>query len=1412
MAKRTLKQIEQSLRIKLAEAGSKDVDNDGVPDESQYPPFRNPYDPLNIGTKETGGPLNIDIGIGGASRGGGRTSSTKPKVSHEKARELGILKPLPKVWRRDSDFPTLTDVIPARSPKVWRRGEASVNDARKRAEAFLSGQGFKTKSEPPVVDKPQVSPGSSTAQERLVQQARLAQRGQDTAEPGTVRDLIAAVPGLSKTKMAGVTLGGGLVGAGLGLKGLEMLSDPAPAEQERADWLKKFDAGQQKSDQEQKAIRQSIDRNQEVLDRRTSKKDKNTPMKENKSSGKSIRTLEQIEQDLRRKLAEQTQSKSKQLAAPLFPAPKSQLREPSAAEKEIAGLLPGIGTLQDIHSMAGGDYSVAPYMALGMLPGGGLFKKGAKRLKKFFSKADDVDLGTAAAARAPKPGEPVPGMPGKYYTGEISASGKPIATSKAPATKPPEPPPTPDPPPPPPATVPLPKKPFLKSKDEYLRGLSKDELERLELVKQMQKGDWVKKALIGGAAVGLPYAAYKSGVPQMWYKGFQKDPEQAIRHPIDTTVDVGSEEVINWINTPVPGHTLGPETPTNKNQKNESSNKSQSLRDTQILLSEKYANFLNANLLEKKELDYDELIRNPNVRVMLDLIARAEGNTNYDTLVGGGKFKDFSSHPNITVKINSRGKIIASDAAGRYQIMGSNWPSYSKRLGLKDFSPESQDKIAVAMLADRGALNSVLKGDFKTAVKKTGSQWTSLPATEVVQGYGPKNWKWVDANLADLKKSYGLEDTTQVAQVDTPKAEPKQDAKAEAKPGYYAVGDSQAVGVAGYGGKQWDKTMARTGASILDPKQFKTHLANIERIPPGSVVAISGGGNDINSAKPEVIANQMNKLIAAAKARGLQVVHLLPTSTDNPRTQQSREALRQAMLKLQDLAPIIDLGQASKKDPMNLHLDKKEYTRIAQNIADMLPLGSATAAEVPAKDKTSVASVAKTSGPETFVDKLNRVASGELVSQVFGDKKKTAAPAAPIVEPPKTPTTVSDKQPSKDSEPSFIEKLYGIDKAREAIAKRAADVAKQEQERKERSKTPKTQQSASGIIEPVASKSPAYQPLFTLEKEKREREEARKSNKPMQAPSFDPEQDPKGWEEYEEYMRDRQIAAGDRYSREREARLAREKKAAEKSTQQDVSSLLQKDQAGIKSAYKGSAGAQAIMQQNPDVIKDINRIRTGTTIKIDGQDYTIQPGDTLDRIARKMKPSVQAVSAKPAAEPAAAQGSAQGFDDFRKLIDVAAGMPRPATADAEPKAPAPSEIKKAIRDSHRQKVIDNLVNQVGPEIDPDMDRYLNSIDVDAARDNMRKTLANWEQERKDREAREQGIENFKQARDYVDVDNIELKGANLDAYVPPIDVPIDSEEQARRQAQKDAASNELKETINTESHALHEILKLAGRR
>lgn len=52
--------------------------------------------------------------------------------------------------------------------------------------------------------------------------------------------------------------------------------------------------------------------------------------------------------------------------------------------------------------------------------------------------------------------------------------------------------------------------------------------------------------------------------------------------------------------------------------------------------------------------------------------------------------------------------------------------------------------------------------------------------------------------------------------------------------------------------------------------------------------------------------------------------------------------------------------------------------------------------------------------------------------------------------------------------------------------------------------------------------------------------------------------------------------------------------------------------------YKGSAGARAIQKANPS-ITDVNKIRVGSTIKIPGRsDYTIQRGDTLDKIAARI--------------------------------------------------------------------------------------------------------------------------------------------------------------------------------------------------
>lgn len=113
-----------------------------------------------------------------------------------------------------------------------------------------------------------------------------------------------------------------------------------------------------------------------------------------------------------------------------------------------------------------------------------------------------------------------------------------------------------------------------------------------------------------------------------------------------------------------------------------------------------------------------------NLKSFLDTLSATEG-ANYNTVVGGGTFGDYSQHPNKVGLVTGDGP---STAAGRYQITGTTWKGVSKQLGLKDFSPESQDKAAIELLRRRGALDDVLAGNWDSAIRKLGDEWQSLPS------------------------------------------------------------------------------------------------------------------------------------------------------------------------------------------------------------------------------------------------------------------------------------------------------------------------------------------------------------------------------------------------------------------------------------------------------------------------------------------------------------------------------------------------------------------------------------------------------------------------------------------------------------------------------------------------------------
>lgn len=146
----------------------------------------------------------------------------------------------------------------------------------------------------------------------------------------------------------------------------------------------------------------------------------------------------------------------------------------------------------------------------------------------------------------------------------------------------------------------------------------------------------------------------------------------------------------------------------------------------------------------------EKYAQNPNVRKFLDLIAHTEGTegNGYRTAFGGGRLSSLGDHPRYMKSFKQQnGKTNKTSAAGRYQFLSSTWDSVAKKYGLNDFGPKSQDLGAIALLAQNGALGSILKGDMTTAVRKSGSTWASLPTAPASYSQPTKSWKAVNRFL-----------------------------------------------------------------------------------------------------------------------------------------------------------------------------------------------------------------------------------------------------------------------------------------------------------------------------------------------------------------------------------------------------------------------------------------------------------------------------------------------------------------------------------------------------------------------------------------------------------------------------------------------------------------------------------------
>jgi muramidase (phage lysozyme) len=151
------------------------------------------------------------------------------------------------------------------------------------------------------------------------------------------------------------------------------------------------------------------------------------------------------------------------------------------------------------------------------------------------------------------------------------------------------------------------------------------------------------------------------------------------------------------------------------------------------------------------------------LKAFLDLIAFSEGtstnpwtqNNGYDVIVDGINsahiFISDARHPfelggSVLVRLGP--PPLYSTAAGRYQLLARYWLVYKKQLNLPDFSPASQDIVALQQIHERHADVMIEAGNIAGAIKACSNIWASFPGND----YGEAGGHTMAALLAEYQK------------------------------------------------------------------------------------------------------------------------------------------------------------------------------------------------------------------------------------------------------------------------------------------------------------------------------------------------------------------------------------------------------------------------------------------------------------------------------------------------------------------------------------------------------------------------------------------------------------------------------------------------------------------------------------
>ena len=137
----------------------------------------------------------------------------------------------------------------------------------------------------------------------------------------------------------------------------------------------------------------------------------------------------------------------------------------------------------------------------------------------------------------------------------------------------------------------------------------------------------------------------------------------------------------------------------------------------------------------------------------------------YNVMFGGGTFSDLSRHPARVVRTPR----YASAAAGAYQFMPPTWERVQRAIGVKDFTPESQNLGLLKLARDRlqpiGGLAAITKAGGLTPqiVDRLAPEWASLPTLQGQSYYGQpvKSYDEVQKYFERGRSAAGQAPTTQ---------------------------------------------------------------------------------------------------------------------------------------------------------------------------------------------------------------------------------------------------------------------------------------------------------------------------------------------------------------------------------------------------------------------------------------------------------------------------------------------------------------------------------------------------------------------------------------------------------------------------------------------------------------------------